>query len=88
MNNLVRVYDSTLLTQSKVFQIDRNLYQYSHKRGTIKAPQYVFKPLAGQRKKSDLVLNHRQLTNKCYEVQGMSVNVSVISQESLQLSLF
>jgi hypothetical protein len=88
MNNLSRVYDSTLLTQSKVYQIDRNLYQYLYKTGTIRAPKYHFRPLAGQRKKSDLIINHSTLINRCEEVVRMSVNVSVISQESLQLSLF
>jgi len=88
MNNLSRVYDSTLLTQSKVYQIDRTLYQYLHKSGTIRAPKYHFRPLAGQRKKSDLAINHSTLINRCEEVVGMSVNASVISQESLQLSIF
>ena len=88
MNNLSRIYDSTLLTQSKVYQIDRNLYQYLYKTGTIRAPKYHFRPLAGQRKKVDLIINHSTLINRCEEVVGMSVNVSVISQESLQLALF
>lgn len=88
MNNLNRVYDSTLLSKSKVYQIDRTLYQYLYQTGTIKAPQYVFRPLSGQRKKADLTLNHKALTTRCYEVGGMSTNVSVISQESLQLSIF
>ncbi len=88
MNNLNRVYDSTLLSKSSVYQIDRTLYQYLYQEGTIKAPQYVFRPLSGQRKKADLTLNHKGLTTRCYEVSGMSTNVSVISQESLQLSIF
>jgi hypothetical protein len=88
MNNLNLVYDSTLLTQSKVYQIDRTLYQYLYKTGTIRAPKYHFRPLPGQRKKTDLVINHSTLINRCEEVVGMSVNVSVISQESLQLALF
>ncbi|BAY96042.1 MULTISPECIES: hypothetical protein [unclassified Tolypothrix] len=88
MSNLNLVYDSTLLTQSKVYQIDRTMYQYLYKTGTIIAPQYIFRPLNGQRKKADLKLNHKQLTSKCYEVSGMSSNASVISLESLQLSIF
>jgi hypothetical protein len=88
MNNLNRVYDSTLLSQSKVYQIDRTLYQYLYKTGTIPAPQFIFRPLAGQRKKADLKLNHKGLTNRCYEVEGAKINSSVLSQESLQLSIF
>lgn len=88
MNGLSIVYDSTLLTNAKVYQIDRTLYQYLYKTGTIQAPKYHFRPLAGQRKKADLLLNQKQLTTRCYEVSGMSTNALVISQESLQLSLF
>jgi hypothetical protein len=39
MSNLNRVYDSTLLTNSKVYQIDRTLYQYLYKTGTIQHPR-------------------------------------------------
>ncbi|UKP01489.1 hypothetical protein [Nostoc sp. UHCC 0870] len=88
MNNLNRVYDSTLLSQSKVYQIERTLYQYLYKTGTIQAPQFIFRPLAGQRKKADLRLNHKALTTRCYEVEGVTTKSSVISQESLQLSIF
>jgi hypothetical protein len=88
MNNLSRVYDSTLLSNSKVYQIDRTLYQYLFKTGTIQHPKYHFRPLSGQRKKADLLLNHKTLTTRCYEVTGMSTNARVISQESLQLSIF
>ncbi|BAY95670.1 MULTISPECIES: hypothetical protein [unclassified Tolypothrix] len=88
MKNLNRVYDSTLLTQSKVYQIDRTLYQYRYSTGTIQAPQYIFRPLAGQRKKADFKLNHKALTTRCYEVEGAKINSSVLSQESLQLSIF
>ncbi|WP_313888522.1 hypothetical protein [Nostoc spongiaeforme] len=50
MNNLNPVYDSTLLTNSKVYQIDRTLYQYLYQTGTREHPKYHFRPLAGQRK--------------------------------------
>lgn len=88
MKNLNRVYDSTLLSQSKVYQIDRTMYQYLYKTGTIQAPQFIFRPLAGQRKKADLRLNHKALTTRCYEVEGVTTKSSVLSQESLQLSIF
>ncbi|MBW4565563.1 MAG: hypothetical protein KME32_31675 [Mojavia pulchra JT2-VF2] len=80
MNNLNRVYDSTLLSKSKVYQIERTLYQYLYQTGTIRAPQYIFRPLAGQRKKADLKLNHKALTTRCYQVSNMSTKASVISQ--------
>jgi hypothetical protein len=88
MNNLNNVYDSTLLSRSKVYQIDRTLYQYLDQTGTREHPKYHFCPLAGQRKKADLFLNHKILTTRCYEISGMRTNASVISQESLQLSIF
>ncbi|BAB77493.1 hypothetical protein ACN23B_30845 (plasmid) [Anabaena sp. FACHB-709] len=88
MNNLNRVYDSTILSTKKVYQIDRTLYQYLYQTGTIQAPQFIFRPLAGQRKKADLKLNHKALTNRCYEVEGATTKSSVLSQESLQLSIF
>jgi hypothetical protein len=88
MNNLNKVYDSTILSSKKVYQIDRTLYQYLYRTGTIQAPQYIFRPLAGQRKKADLKLNHKGLINRCYEVEGATTKSSVISQESLQLALF
>ncbi|MBU7584452.1 MAG: hypothetical protein KAF91_16315 [Nostoc sp. TH1S01] len=88
MNNLNLVYGSTLLSSSKVYQIDRTLYQYLDQTGTREHPKYHFRPLAGQRKKTDLLLNHKSLTTRCYEVAGMSTSASVISQESLQLSIF
>ncbi|MCF2152319.1 hypothetical protein IQ276_039230 [Desmonostoc muscorum LEGE 12446] len=88
MNNLNRVYDSTILSSQKVYQIDRTLYRYLYKTGTIDHPRYHFRPLGGQRKKADLKLNHKTLTNRCYEVEGATTKSSVISQESLQLALF
>ncbi|MEJ6488035.1 hypothetical protein N0Y54_43640 [Nostoc punctiforme UO1] len=45
MQNLTRIHDSTLLTQSGVYQIDRTLYRYLEKTGTVKAQQYIFRPL-------------------------------------------
>ncbi|MBD2302265.1 hypothetical protein [Nostoc sp. FACHB-190] len=88
MQNLFRIYDSTLLTEADVYQIDRTLYRYLFQTGTIKAPQFIFRPLSGQRKKADLKLNHKALTTRCYAVEGLSTNSSVINQQSLQLSLF
>jgi hypothetical protein len=54
---------------------------------SIRAPQYVFKPLAGQRKKANLQLNHRALTRRVYAVEGMSTKASVVSKQYVQLAL-
>jgi hypothetical protein len=88
MNNLSRVHDSTWLSSTKVYQIDITMYQYLYKTGTIQAPQFMFRPLAGQRKKADLKLNYKALTTRCYEVEGVTTKSSVLSQQSLQLSIF
>jgi hypothetical protein len=88
MQNLTLIHDSTLLSQSSVYQIDRTLYRYLYKTGTINAPQYIFRPLAGQRKKADLKLNYKALTTRCYAVEGVSPNSFVGNLTSQQLSLF
>ncbi|BAY80474.1 hypothetical protein NIES25_69620 (plasmid) [Nostoc linckia NIES-25] len=88
MQNLTRIHDSALLIESGVYQIDRTLYRYIEKTGTVKAPQYTFRPLAGEKKKGDIKLNHKALTTRCYAVEGLSTNTSVVNQQSQQLSLF
>ncbi|MBD2504074.1 hypothetical protein [Anabaena azotica] len=88
MQNLTRIDDPALLIESGVYQIDRTLYQYIEKTGTFKAPQYTFRPLAGEKKKGDIKLNHKALTTRCYAVEGLSVNSYVVNQQSQQLSLF
>ncbi|ABA24984.1 conserved hypothetical protein (plasmid) [Trichormus variabilis ATCC 29413] len=85
---LNRVYDSTLLSFSKVYQIQRTLYRYLYQTGTIKHPQYHFKPMPGQRKKTNLVINHKTLINRCEEVVGMQVNATVIDENATQMKLF
>jgi hypothetical protein len=88
MNRLSLVYDSTSLSTSKVYQIDRILYQYLDTTGTREHTKYQFRPLSGQRKKADLSINHKTLINRCYEVEGMNTNASQANQEALQLSIF
>ena len=86
----MRIYDSTLLSRSKVYEIQgiffRFLYQEDNIR-YIQYPQYRFRPLPGQRKKADLVIGHKKLTSSCYEVVGVKIN-SYIHQEYIQLSIF
>ncbi len=88
MQNLTRIHDSALLIESGVYQIDRTLYRYIEKTGTVKAPQYIFRPLAGEKKKGDIKLNHKALITRCYAVEGLYDNSCVVNQQSQQLSLF
>ena len=88
MQNLTRIDDPASLIESGVYQIDRTLYRYIEKIGTLKAPQYIFRTLAGEKKKEDIKLNHKALSTRCYAVEGLSVNGSVVNQQSQQLSLF
>jgi hypothetical protein len=83
---LSQVYDSTLLTQKSVCQIDGALYRYLYKSDSIHSPQFFFRPLAGQRKTADLKLNRNKLMNRCYLVEGMSASAEVMGN-ALQLSL-
>ncbi|MEH1922861.1 hypothetical protein [Nostoc sp.] len=87
LSNLTLVNDSTLLSRSKVYQIDRTLYKFLYETDSIRAPQYVFKPLPGQRKVANLQLNHRALTRRVYVVEGMSTKASVVSTQYIQLAL-
>jgi len=80
------VYDSTLLSSIKVYQIDGILYRFIYKTGSIKHPQYLFRPLSGQRKKADLTLNHAKLISRCNEVEGMSARAEVFGNV-VQMSL-
>ncbi|MFN6487634.1 MAG: hypothetical protein RMY33_033245 [Nostoc sp. DedQUE03] len=50
--NLIKVYDATLLSSSKVYQINAILCQYLGDAGTIQHPQYLFSPLPNQRKQT------------------------------------
>lgn len=87
LSNLTLINDSTLLSRASVYQIDRTLYRFLYETDSIRAPNYVFKPLPGQRKKANLQLNQRALKSRVWEVEGMTTKASVISQEYLQLAL-
>jgi|GEM_PF-805606 hypothetical protein len=91
MKQLNRVYDSTLLTSTATYQIDGRLYRYLGRDpyASIQSPKYRFKPLSGQKRRSDLVLNHRQLMLLVWEVPGMTVSQSAaVTEDSVQLGLF
>jgi len=91
MNQLNRIYDATLLSRSVVYQIDCCLYNFVGKDpyASIQAPKYQFQPLPGQKRRSELVLNHRQLKAKVYSVEGMKVSDNATATKvGVQLSLF
>ncbi len=87
-NKLVRVYDATLLSSSKVYQINGTLCRYLGDTGSIQHPQYLFLPLPNQRKKASFPLNRNKLMTRCYEVEGMVYEKPVVQDNSQQLQLF
>ena len=86
--NLIKVYDTTLLSSSKVYQINGTLSRYLGDEGTIKHPQYLFVPLPNQKKKASFRLNRNKLMTRCYEVEGMVYSKPVVQDNSQQLQLF
>jgi hypothetical protein len=86
--NLIKVYDATLLSSSKVYQINGTHCRYLADAGTIQHPQYLFLPLPNQKKKVSFRLNRNKLMTRCYEVEGMVYNKPVAQDNSQQLQLF
>jgi hypothetical protein len=87
MNQLERVYDTTLLTSAKIYQIDGCLCRYLFDKGTVKHTQYHFQPLPKQRKQARIILNRRRLFTQCYET-NLQRNLAEITPTSIQLTLF
>ena len=87
---LTKVYDSTLLTSTAVYLINGSQYRFLCRDAfaSVNSPQYIFEPLPGQRKKSTLTLNHKQLLSKVYEVPNFKVSPVKTTQPSVQTSLF
>lgn len=85
-----RVYEASILSSTKVYQIDRVLYRFSHADpyAPLNRQRYKFQPLGGQRRRRDLILSHAKLTAKCYEVPNMRVSSVVLNKNWVQLSLF
>ena len=86
--NLIKVYDATLLSSSKIYQINGTHCRYLGDAGTIQHPQYLFLPLPNQRKKASFPLNRNKLMTRCYEVEGMVYEKPVVQDNSQQLQLF
>ena len=65
--NLIKVYDATLLSSLKVYQINGTLCRYLGDTGTIQHPQFLFSPLPNQKKKASFRLNRNKLMTRCYD---------------------
>ena len=90
MQQLEQIYEHTQLERGAVYQIDGCLYQYEHSDPYARSdrPKFKFSPLAGQRKKVDLILGKDKI-RKCYLVPGYRASqVSQVNNQSVQLSLF
>ncbi|MHC5917781.1 MAG: hypothetical protein ACYTXE_43975 [Nostoc sp.] len=87
MNNITLIHDTTLLSRSKIYQINHTLYKFVTSTTDVRAPQYIFSPLPNQRKKARLQLNAANVKRRVYAVQGMSSNASVVSKQYVQLAL-
>lgn len=87
MTDLHLIKSSTLLTHDATYQIDGCLYRFAYNDGSIQHPQFIFRPLSGQRKKADLRLNYQKLLSRCYVVPGMSAKAEVVDS-TVQMTLF
>ena len=89
MQELVSVSDCTLLTQSKIYQIDGTLYRFRHKSDSISHPQFIFEPLAGQRKTAPIRFNQQKVYSRVREVPTLYRQVAAeVSKQAIQLNLF
>ena len=89
MNDLHLISCITLLTQANTYQIDGTLYQYLYSEGSIKHPQYWFRPLPAQRKIADLRLNRDKALRKVYEVPALyRQHHAIVTDTAIQQSLF
>lgn len=90
MIDLQLIYDLSTLSRSKVYSIKGTLYRYigQDPYAQINHPIWQFKPLANQRKKTELRLNKNSVRGWIYEVPGMSQNIDIKSSEVVQLKLF
>ena len=90
MQQLEQLYETSQLECGAVYQIDGCLYQYQYSDPYSRSdrPKFKFSPLAGQRKRTDLVLNKEKI-RRCYLVPNYRASqVSTVSDQAVQLSLF
>ncbi len=89
MNDLQLIGCTTLLTQSKTYQIDGTLYRYLYSEGSIKHTQYLFRPLPHQRKTADLKLNRDKVLRRVYEIPALyRQHHAIVTDTMIQQSLF
>ncbi|WP_207714452.1 hypothetical protein, partial [Scytonema sp. UIC 10036] len=79
MIELKTVYDTTLLSSRKVYQINGKLYKflYQDPYSRIGFEQYIFQPLNGQRVKADLKLNRNKVIRNVYEADSIASRATV-----------
>ena len=83
-----KVYDTTMLTQGKVYQIDGTFYRYRYRTDSILHPQFIFAPIGGQRKTAELSLNRNKVHTRVWLVEGVPLNVEAAGNKAIQLTLF
>ncbi|MBD2168615.1 hypothetical protein H6G04_30000 [Calothrix membranacea FACHB-236] len=88
MNQLQLLNDCTLLSTTKTYQIEGILCRYLYSTGTIKAPQYHFEALPGQRRQAQITLNRQKVYTRCYEVPGLPPRKVQVNSNHVQLLLF
>lgn len=78
------------LTQSKVYWHNQTLYKYIYKDDKIKSTGYYFRPLSGQRKRTDLKLNASKIYTQVFEVPSLYglKSKATATSKYVQLSLF
>jgi hypothetical protein len=76
---LIVIREGSLLSVSKIYQIDGALYRFLYSDPWVRCdfPRYVFKPLAGQRKRVEKSLTQQGLRRGVFEVVGYSRTVKV-----------
>ncbi len=89
MQALEPVWTAGELKKGYVYQIHGTLYRYlgSDPYAQINHPKYKFRPLAGQRKKADLVLNKNNFRNASLVPGYKASQVSEVNEKSVQLKL-
>jgi hypothetical protein len=88
---LIEIYESSRLSDHKVYQINGVLYRFLYKCPHSRSdhPKWCFKPMPGQRKSSILKLNENKVRLGIQEVPGMaSTRSEAATISAIQQSLF
>lgn len=89
MKDLQLITEGSRLSRSCLYQIDGSLYRFLYSDPFVRSdkPRYVFKPLVGQRKRTNKVLNTRKLKLGVYEVVGFRPSQLSICGNHIQMEL-